>query len=189
MTTEALPYAVIGEHGRVKYSGTSHVLPPDSEGLVLEQLAPKGTWWNGLEFVPIGEPPSIAHRYDWPTHAWVDMATLDVVKSIRRATIDREFCERASHLTDGYPEPERLTWGIQQVEALAFKDDPQAPTPYLDGLAAARGIEPEDMRQRTLAAVEAFMQASQHLVGTRQGLQAQIDAATTHAEVDAVAWP
>lgn len=189
MTTEAIPYAVIGAHGRVKYTGAAVVLPPDTEGLVLQQRAPAGTWWNGEAFVPIGQQPSITHRYDWPTHTWVDQKTLDVAKTIQRAAVDREFCARAAHLTDGYPEPERLTWPVQQAEALAFKADPQAPTPYLDGLAAARGITPTEMRQRTVAVVDAFMQASQQIVGTRQALQTQIDVAQTIQAVEAVSWP
>jgi hypothetical protein len=189
MTTALLPFAVIGDHGRVKYSGTSNARPPASEGLVLEQLAPAGTWWNDSEFVPIGAAPSMLHRFDWPTHTWVDQKTLDVAKALKRAEVDREFCARASRLTDGYPEPERLTWPVQQAEALAFAADPQAATPYLDGLAAARGIAPADMRQRTLEAVQAFMQASQMLVGTRQKIQTQVDTAESITALDAIAWP
>ncbi|MNQ57315.1 hypothetical protein D3C85_714650 [compost metagenome] len=185
----AITYTVIGEHGRVKYTGSSNTLPPETEGLVIEQLAPPGTWWDGSAFVAIGEAPSMTHRFDWPTHTWVEQKTLAVAKATRRALIDQEFCARAAHLTEGYPEPERLTWPVQQAEALAYQANPQAPTPYLDGLAAARGITAADMRQRTLAVVQAFMQASQQIVGTRQALQTSIDDAQTVAAVDAVAWP
>lgn len=189
MSNEPLPFTVVGDHGRVKYTGTSSALPPDSEGLILSERAPGGTWWNGSAFVPLGAPPSMFHRFDWPTHTWVDQKTLSVAKTLKRAEIDRELCTRAALLTDGYPEPERLTWPVQQAEALAFGADPQAATPYLDGLAAARGITPADMRQRTLDAVLAFMNASQILVGTRQKLQTQVDAAESVAAVEAIAWP
>lgn len=182
-------YSVIGDHGRVKYSCTSNTAPPPSEGLVLEQAAPAGTWWNGSDFLPIGDAPSMAHRYDWPTHTWVDQTTLDAAKSAKRALIDREFCERAAQLTAGYPEPERLTWPAQQAEALAFAANSSASTPYLDGLAAARGIPQDEMRSRTLAAVQGFMVASQVLVGTRQKIQTQIDESQSIAALDAIGWP
>lgn len=182
-------YTVIGEHGRVKYTGSSNALPPESEGLMVEQLAPAGTWWNGAEFVPIGAAPSMMHRYDWPTHTWVDQTTLGAAKAVKGALIDQVFCERAAQLTAGYPEPERLTWPAQQAEALALVANPSAATPYLDGLAAARGISPEDMRARTVAAVQAFMAASQMLVGTRQALQDAVAAAESIAAVQAIAWP
>lgn len=182
-------FSIIGDHGRVKCTGISNAAPPASEGLILLEAAPAGTWWDGAAFVPMGEPPSMMHRWDWPSHTWVDLGTLPVLKSAKKAEIDRIFCERAAHLTAGYPEPERLTWPAQQAEALAISANPAAPTPYLDGLAAARGITPEDMRQRTLAAVQAFMQASQYLVGTRQALQTMVDEAQTAQALEAVAWP
>jgi hypothetical protein len=59
----------------------------------------------------------------------------------------------------------------------------------LDGLAAARGITPAEMRQLTLDQVNAFMAASQQLVGTRQRLRDEINAAETVAEVLLVSWP
>ena len=182
-------FSIIGDHGRVKCTGISNTVPPDTEGLILLEAAPAGTWWDGAAFVPIGEPPSMLHRWDWPSHTWVDLGTLPVLKAAKRAEIDKTFCDRAAHLTAGYPEPERLTWPVQQAEALAIIANPAAPTPYLDGLAAARNITPEDMRARTVAVVQAFMQASQVLVGTRQRLQAQIEAAESAAAVESVAWP
>lgn len=182
-------FSIIGAHGRVMCTGCSNELPPETVGLILQEVAPPDTWWNGSSFVPIGERPSMLHRWDWPSHSWVDQGTLPVLKAAKIAEIDRVFCDRAAVLTAGYPEPERLTWPAQQAEALAIMANPAAPTPYLDGLAAARSITPEDMRGRTVAAVQAFMQASQVLVGTRQRLQTQIDAAESPEAVAAVAWP
>jgi len=186
---EMVHFSVIGEHGRVKYSGTSNALPPESEGVIVPERAPSDAWWNGSAFVAMGPQPSESHMWDWPTHQWVDAATLATAKAAKRTEIDRVFCQRAAALTEGYPEPERLTWPAQQTEALAIMANPAAPTPYLDGLAAARDITPEDMRARTVAAVQAFMQASQVLVGTRQRLQTQIDAAESAEAVQAVSWP
>ncbi|HWL28598.1 MAG TPA: hypothetical protein VNQ97_06785 [Burkholderiaceae bacterium] len=105
------------------------------------------------------------------------------------AQINADFASAAAALTDGYPEAERLTWGVQQSEAFAWAADSDAPTPYLDGLAAARGIAPEEMRQKTLEQTQLFMAASQQLVGTRQRLRDLVYEAKTPEDLDAIHWP
>lgn len=109
-------------------------------------------------------------------------------KETKLSGINAAFSADYQALTDGYPEGERLTWPTQQAEALAWGDDPSAPTPYLDGLAAARGITPEDMRQKTLHQTLLFMQASQHLVGKRQRLRDLVHEAQTHEDLEAIHW-
>lgn len=115
--------------------------------------------------------------------------TLEELREYQVAQINAAFEQAAVALTSGYPEAERLTWPVQQAEALAWAADPAAPTPYLDGLAAARGITADDMRQKTLDQAQLFLQASQQLVGTRQRLRDQIYAAKTAKAVKAVVWP
>lgn len=182
-------FTVVGDHGRVLSTGRSNAMPPESAGLVLDVEAPPRTYWDGAQFQPMGVQPSPLHRYDWPTHTWIDTCTLGVARVLQRQLVTMEFETRAAALTAEYPEHERLTWPVQQAEALAFGADPQATTPYLDGLAAARGIPAADMRQRALAAVQNFMMASQTLLGTKQGLIDAIDAAGTVEAVKAVVWP
>jgi hypothetical protein len=104
------------------------------------------------------------------------------------AVINAAFNAAAGALTAGYPEAERLTWPVQQSEALAWGADNSASTPFLDGLAAARGIDVAEMRQKTLDQVNLFMQASQQLVGMRQKCMDQISAATDGMQLDAVVW-
>lgn len=115
--------------------------------------------------------------------------SLEEVQAQQIAIINDAFEAAAQALTAGYPATERLTWPVQQAEALAWAANPSAPTPYLDGLAAARGITPEEMRQMTLDQVNLFLAASQQLVGTRQRLRDQINAAETIEDARAVVWP
>lgn len=109
-------------------------------------------------------------------------------KEDKLAQINGDFTQSASALTEGYPEAERLTWPVQQAEALAWGADAEAPTPYLDGLADTRGIDPEDMRQKTLTQTQLFMAASQALVGKRQRLRDLVYEAETLEELDAIQW-
>jgi len=139
-------------------------------------------------FRPLPERPSDNHRFNYATKTWVDQRTLDEVKSAQTSALDAAFEAAASALTAGYPPTERSTWFMQQSEALAWAEDNTHATPYLDGIAAARGIDPADMRAKTLENVRLFMGASQSLVGTRQGLRDAINAATTVPAVEAIVW-
>lgn len=150
--------------------GKPYVLGEDADGQTYDGLGPVPAWLHADE-PPAPEP------------------TLEEAQAAQLLVINASFETAAQALTAGYPEAERLTWPIQQSEALAWAADNAAATPYLDGLAAARGITPEDMRALTLAQVQAFQAASQQLVGTRQRLRDEINAAATVAAVRAVVWP
>lgn len=110
------------------------------------------------------------------------------VKAQKISDIDLAFEQEAAILISGYPSSERLTWPVQQAEALAWKVDPAASTPYLDILAAARGIDAADMRKRTLDQTELFMAASGPMLGKRQRLRDEVHEAKTLDEVNAITW-
>lgn len=180
--------------GRVLQTGqTMHTLEMrTAEVGVVRELAPPNTYRAGDAWAPIPPQPSPAHRFDWTTHEWVDdtpAVSVAALRAARARAIDADFSKASAALLDGYPQAERLTWPIQQAEAMAWHADAQAATPFLDGLATHRGIPPETMRAKTLAAVQAFQQASQYLVGTRQRLQDELAQATTVEAVAAVSWP
>lgn len=115
--------------------------------------------------------------------------TLDDLRRERQAAIDAEVAHRAALLAAGYPEAERASWPRQEAEALAWHADGTAPTPYIDAIAAARGVAPEVLRGKVLAKALAYRAASAALVGTRQALRDALAAATTPEAVLAVAWP
>lgn len=117
------------------------------------------------------------------------LPTLDDLKAAKFEIINTDFTHAAAALTAGYPPAERLTWPVQQQEAIAWAADSSAPTPYLDGLALARGIPPDEMRQKTVEQTQLFMQASQQLVGTRQRLRDLVYEATTPEALDSINWP
>lgn len=132
-------------------------------------------------------PPSAGFEWSVQDFAWIDIRTLEEARQGKLREINAAFEKDANALTAGYPEAERLTWGVQQAEVLAWEANGSA-TPYLDGLAAARNIAPEEMRHRTLAKVRAFMAASQQLVGTRQRLEDAVADADT-AALRGISWP
>lgn len=141
---------------------------------------------NGNRILSVPETLEPAELPEQPT---LPEPTLEELKSLKLAEINSIFESAADSLTSEYPPGERLTWAIQQQEALAWEADPESPTPYLDGLAASRGITPEDMRQKTLDQTKLFMAASQSLVGTRQKLRDLIYEAESPEDLDLIQWP
>ncbi|MNQ55092.1 hypothetical protein D3C85_691750 [compost metagenome] len=73
-------------------------------------------------------------------------------------------------MTAGYPPSEIATWEVQRQEAAAWDADSQAPTPWVDAAAAARGIDRAEYLSRTLAKASAFAMASAFLTGRRQAI-------------------
>lgn len=117
-----------------------------------------------------------------------DQPTLDQAKRAQIAAINTDMEAAAAALTADYPPSEKLSWPIQEQEALAWQADNTTATPYIDALALERGIARVDYLQRTLAKVQQFRAASAQLIGKRQRLEDQIKAATTLAAVQAIVW-
>lgn len=132
--------------------------------------------------------PSPSHQWVAETRSWA-APSLETLRVEKINEITRDFEKAAESLTEGYPATERLTWPVQQSEALAWEADPTASTPYLDGLSFSRGIPPSDMRTKTVEVVREFLAASQYLVGTRQRLRDAAQSAATAEDLQAIHWP
>lgn len=138
-------------------------------------------WPNDETLAPMTEAEVQEHLHPTPT--------LEQAKARKLAEVNAAFEAAGAALTARYPQMEQQTWDIQRQEATAWAADNNAPTPFLDAAAQARGIDAEEMRQLTLANVTAFQQAAAQAVGIRQALRDAIDAAQSLTEVGAVAWP
>lgn len=58
------------------------------DGWISVDVAPKlSDYWNGSEFVSIGESPSPYHVFDYHTKQWIDPRTLDEIKAQKWAEI------------------------------------------------------------------------------------------------------
>lgn len=104
------------------------------------------------------------------------------------ARLNASFQTAAAAVTAGYPDIERLTWPTQQAEVQAWFLDNNAATPYLDGLAAERGIDRQDMIIKTWEQTQLFMAASQMLVGKLQRLRDLVYEAKSVSDLEAVTW-
>lgn len=114
--------------------------------------------------------------------------TLDEQKQRKLDSINAAFEVTAAALTAGYPAAETLTWPDQKTEVVAWLADNDALTPYIDALATAREIDRLDYINKTLTKVSMFRAASAALVGKRQKLADQIQAATNVEELNLIQW-
>jgi hypothetical protein len=114
--------------------------------------------------------------------------SLDERRAAKRRRIDAAYAESMSSILDAYPEAERLTWDKQEDEARAWIADDTTATPYLDGLAAARGIALAEVAARVIEKSDAFMAASSAATGKRQRLIEAIEAAPDAATLEEIRW-
>lgn len=84
------------------------------------------------------------------------------------------------------PDFELATWPLQSTEAQAWAADKSAPTPILDGIAAARGLDKDKLKAAALKKALAYSALSAIVAGQRQAIQDQIEAAKTKSALDKI---
>lgn len=140
-------------------------------------------------FVTFPAQPSPQHVFDWATRQWVDPRSLADLKAEKWAVIKaaRDAAEFGGFTWDGSTFDSDLIsqsriQGATQLAGLAPM------TFSLDWTLADNSVRTLNALQM-IAVGEALggHVATQHAIG--RGLRAAIEAATTPAEVDAVAWP
>jgi hypothetical protein len=131
------------------------------------KLVFSGTVWNAV--IPASTPLTSAK---------------ELQLSIINAAADAAF----SAITAPYPKQEVDTWPNQYAEATAFTANPLAPAPTLSAIATAMGSTVAALAPIVLQKAAAYTAASGAVVGRRKLLTAQVQAATTVAQVQAVIW-
>lgn len=143
--------------------------------------------WN---FVPrLGEvlPPGHTLVLAAPRPITIDAALREKIKEIKRAAEAAVL----DYVVE-YPDFEQKSWTKQEAEATAWMADPNAPTPFLDGLAAERGVSREVLIEKAFIKAQLFAQVCQKYAGIRQRLEDEAKAAHAAEDLEAlkaVRWP
>lgn len=116
----------------------------------------------------------------------VPAPTIDELRAIKLNDINAAYDTATSSLVSTYPQTELLTFDKQEAEARAYSADPSASTPFLSGLAQARGITLDDLVGRVIAKSEAFAAAVATLTGQRQRYEDLLTVAKTAEEIEAI---
>ena len=112
--------------------------------------------------------------------------TVDELKVDKLSEINSTYDVVTSSLISTYPQTELLTFDKQEKEARAYAADPSVSTPFLSGLAKARGITLDDLVGRVIAKSEAFAAAVATLTGQRQRYEDLLTVAKTAEEIEAI---
>lgn len=88
--------------------------------------------------------------------------------------------------TDKLPEFEVQSWALQAAEAKAWAQNPEAATPILDQIAAARGVPADVLKQAALRKTQAYEALTALVAGQRQALQTQIELAKSLDDLNAI---
>lgn len=129
-----------------------------------------------------GEPFEVEEPAPQPV---VKVPTLAERKAEAMLRVNYAFENAAARLVGEYPPSERLTWPIQEAEAIGRLANPAAPTPYLDALAAGRGVTTEHLVQRVAANSAAWRAASAQFLAERHKGEDAIAAALDEAGINA----
>lgn len=116
----------------------------------------------------------------------VSQESLPEQKYMKLSEINAVYDSATSSLVSTYPHTELLTFDKQEKEARSWNADNSVSTPFLDGLALARGIDKAELVRRVIAKSDAFQTAVATLTGLRQKYEDQLSMATTEEEVAAI---
>lgn len=143
-----------------------------------------------VDVTPHGETPSI------PACATADavlLASIDLeadpvamaadARAARLAHANEEADRLLEQLDANYPGREVLTWDQQVKEAEALKADPDASVPLLTALAQYRDIDVDLLATKVLEKSMLYKVASGQIMGARQWVEQELEAAETHEDV------
>ena len=111
--------------------------------------------------------------------------TAKSAKLVALNTTAQNYINQATGV-DKLPQFEKDTWAIQGQEAKAWAADNHALTPVLDGIANARGVPAQILKQKALEKTLAFEALTATVVGTRQAIETRINKAKDIGELEAI---
>lgn len=127
-------------------------------------------------------------RYIYPTPPPTPL-TLEQVQSNKEQDIRNYYAQQIENIIKPYSLQERETWFQQVNEADAWYANNNSPTPLIDGIIAVTAETKINKVNTIRAKRDAYIVSVGQILGIQQAKIAQVYAATTIAEVDAITIP
>ena len=140
---------------------------------------------ESLDLFTPAEGRRIVAKSDYSPDPAAALSKAKAAKLHEAATAAPGFIDHVAGL-DTVPPFERDSWATQALEAQAWAADHDAPTPILAGIAQARGVPLDTLRERALAKSNAYSALTASVAGQRQALEDRIRAATDIDALNAV---
>lgn len=189
---EPCAFTVVNASGQVVMRGDTLDLPQIPGYTTFAEAAPPDTYRDGNAWAKLPAQPSALHVFDWGAKAWIDPRTLADVKAKRWAEMKRHrdlleasgFPYLGKRLDSDARSVQRINTAVQAAQAALAANQPFpivwtcADNSLLDldaagviGMPVALAIYADQLHQ------------------TCKALRAQLEAATTVPQVEAIAWP
>ena len=163
-----------GQRGHIEWADDDNwPLEPEAYN---DEVAPYVALWQAEKALRDKAAAEAAEEYN----------SLASTKARKLAEINAACDAALAALTASYPSSELLTFDKQEAEARALLADPEAATPFLTPLAAARGMTVEELTRKVSAKADAFTTASGHVIGLRQKDEDRLKAAQSVEDVAAI---
>lgn len=153
---------------------------------------------DSKELVVVNDTPMLvparpSECYEWIEGQWVinDEKSTELLAVAKTKKL-KEINDAAQVYVDGIaktyetPEFERDTWLTQRAEAIAWKQDPNSPTPTLESIATNRGVPLDVLREKAYQKSVLFATLSSTIAGQRQKLEDQLMSAQSIEEIEQI---
>lgn len=167
---------LLQENQAARWTGESWEIIPDYRGEVVFTKDGEEVWKD------IGSLP------DRVSLTPLETANLEDLKAALLTNLNaaaQNFVDAHSGASQ-VPDFELATWPLQSTEAQAWAANKSAPTPILDGIAAARGVDKDKLKAAALKKALAYSALSAIVAGQRQAIQDQIESAKTKSALDKI---
>ena len=131
---------------------------------------------ESLDLFTPAEGRRIVAKSDYSPDPAAALSKAKAAKLHEAATAAQGFIDRVAGL-DTVPPFERDSWASQALEAQAWAADHDAETPILAGIAQARGVPLNILRERALMKSNAYTALTASVAGQRQAFEDRIHAA------------
>lgn len=113
---------------------------------------------------------------------------LPVCKQILLTHFNNMFNQLIGQVKQSYPSTEVESWAKQEKEAREYLADNNSPAIIVRAIASARGVPVGLLAQKIVEKADQYGMVVGNLIGTRQMLEDQINAATEET-IDSITWP
>lgn len=150
-----------------------------------------GVWLIPAGCVDTTPPENMrqGYKYQYSPAGWIEVSEHVADRKPPRQSVEQarvwlagELAKECDMIADSilaeYPQAERLTFEIQVQEAMT-----DGATPLLEAIAAARGLDVDELATRVLANRQRYLAAAAAIIGKRQAL---MDQANTMTDPDAI---
>ena len=183
-------YILVDPDGRIASAQmTNSVL---SSPYILVPTFPDVTnsYWDGIQVVSLPAPPGNAYAWDWPSKAWVLNLTAGQLAAWSRIKAARDAAINAGVTYNGnvYDSDAKAQLRVTGAATLAQLAIASGNTTYSITWTLQNNSTVSLTAQQVIAMAQAVGTNYQTQFAKGQTLRAQIMAATTQAQLDAVAW-